>query len=237
MSDEEMIKITSKLFQVYVNGEGIEPKMYPKVSVLSFMKWMHDAGNINSFELAAELDIEPDKIDNLRHAIESPMAANVLMPMWPHIIFGKRANKHPLKAFCLMMLMQWEDGVIGPLSAYGNKDITRAPLNDATVMSVMNTYPPQMALQLTNKSLDEMHDKCLPNQGLFEADVFVALEDAINLSSANRDLKERMSRLVGFAAAMLPPRLPENVEDTFSSSQPPSDPPDGWNVPKPGEQQ
>jgi hypothetical protein len=234
-------KVLKHLFDQYTALQGVPADMRPRVSVHAFLRWVGE-DSPDAYAIGAELEEVPvEAIAEVKELLQGPDAVGRIAGLWPYMLFGGTTTKNKLKAINVATLLQFEDGTVAPLAAYAHKDLTTGDLDDAAVMSIMTTYPPQVAQLLTTSNLDDMYERHVnTNRGLFDYAVFAALEEAINNSPADGTMRHRMANLVSFVMGLLPDKLPDIVVQQYGKdkpnpgrhSDPGGGPTGGWSLPQ-----
>lgn len=229
---ELILKVLKHLFDLCVEDNSVEVSQRSQVSLMFFLDWVSKASP-DAYSLAADLDVDIDIVEDVKTGLLGPNAESRVMGMWPSVIFHDRDTNNKLRALNVTALMQYDDGTVVPLGVYAHKDVTRGDLDDAAVMTVMSTYMPQLAQQLTYTSLDDFYAQYVGNyRGLCDRLVFDALEDAINSSESDGATKAKMAKMVSFIKHLLPPEVPGQILKHHGRDLDPNEVSGGWNVDK-----
>lgn len=227
---KQIFEVLKHLFDLFVSENDIAPAMRARVSLPFFLKWV-ESSSPDAYALSSSLDVDVEIAEEVKTVLCGPDAIGRVAGMWPSVIFDSRTTRNKLKALNVTALMQYDDGTVVPLGVYAHKDVTRGDLDDAAVMSVMSTYMPQLAQQLTHTSLDDFHKQYVENyKGLCDRLVFDALEEAVNNSTADGSTRAKMAKMVDFLKHLLPPEVPGEILEHYGDEVDPDQVTGGWNV-------
>jgi len=158
--------IIRKLFQLYLEAEGLTVADAPQVGPEKFMIWVKDLAEVGlgpfedgGMDLVEELDVDEDSLEAVVAMSANPMGFLQLMPIWHAVVLSQRPDPdHPLESFQLLCILKWRDGRATPLAVFAPGFLSSDGFTDATVSGLLLTQSQELMRHIISDGLDGLHN-------------------------------------------------------------------------------
>lgn len=217
--DDDATKILTHLFKLMCDGdpEFESPQARRAVAPAYFAQWLQANINLmNGVEICGELECIAEAWEFVNHVASSGNMMPLVM-VWPRIVLGHNASpKHALKSINLVMLLEWEDGKILPISSYTPREfVPKAQFTDGIAASLMVQQAQNNIAPIMEHGLDGIHDGMSDGYGGeegFNTFMGMLLKAVQGIDPKVRPLMEKWMRLTqGMVRPPIPPHLREQI--------------------------
>lgn len=218
--DDGAVKILAYLFnQMCEEDDELRPAAARRgVNPMHFAAWLQRHIDLkNGVEVCGELGVPAASWDFV-HLVASSGNAQPILTVWPRVVLGDLPDpKHPLASMHLVLLLEWEDGHLVPISMYLPRWFAPdAVLTDGIVAAMVNQQVGGAVKTVMDRGLDGMHEHMAESYGgekVFDVLMGAMLKVIPQLDPALQPYLHKWMRLFqGLVRPPVPPELKAQIE-------------------------